>query len=90
MKDADGTMRYNCTCVETNNSGEKKCVCTEYSNNGVDNRCEVCGHLAVFHTTTKITPVWLMYNLCVKRSIFICYVQGKREDWGPLSVPTSG
>jgi hypothetical protein len=34
---ADGTMRYNCMFVETNSTGEeKKCSCTEYSNNGVN------------------------------------------------------
>jgi hypothetical protein len=77
MKDADGTMRYGCMIVETNISGEeKKCACREYSNNQADNRCEVCDHLAVHHTNTKTKPVWLMYNLCLKRSIFICYVQG--------------
>ena len=50
MKDVDGTPRYHCVVVARDISGEeKKCPCIEYSNNGQDNKCEVCQHLAVFH-----------------------------------------
>ena len=44
----------------------QKSPCPEYSKNLLNNICECCGHLAVFHATNKVTPVWLMYNLCAK------------------------
>ena len=47
MKDRDGVGRYQCTVPA--------CTCIEFSFDGVCNKCELCGHLAVQHHT--VPPV---------------------------------
>ncbi len=89
MKDVDGTPRYHCVVVARDISGEeKKCPCIEYSNNGQDNKCEVCQHLAVFHAPKKVTPVWLMY-ICLSNVpyVYVWNVMFKEEKKiGDMSV----
>ena len=67
---------------------ETRCPCLEYSNNGQDNKCEVCQHLAVFHATKKVTPVWLMY-ICLSNVpyVYVYNVMFKEEKKiGDMSV----
>jgi hypothetical protein len=63
VKDIDGKPRFNCLHIDSKNPlEEKKCSCPEYSKNLLNNVCEYCGHLAVFHakrlsSETKSIPI---------------------------------